>query len=542
MELLVDLFGFLSVLLRGAAFVARSMTLGGVAALWLMVPPDHPELVQRCRRWLGWSAGALVVILLVAVLMQGLVLAGTVDLPASEAFSAGFAQAGFGGAGVAVAVMLLAWRFAAPRGPLIICGLLLLLCAVASSHGASRLEHRLPLMLSSALHQLGAGVWIGGMPYFLLALASGRGGDVRQIGRRFSLMSMGSVAAILTAGLYMAVQYIDSIEALYGTAYGVMVSAKTVLTAGLLCLGAANFRLVERLRADPTTPILRLKRFAEVELGVGITVLFAAASLTSVPPAVDLTRDRVSLAEYVERLTPNLPRLVSPDHDKLAIPALQAKLDAEAAARSVAKAPTAFVPGAGKLPPRNAQDVAWSEYNHHVSGILVSSIGLLALLARSGRATWARHWPLLFLLLAGFLLFRSDPEAWPIGSIGFWDSLRDPEIVQHRVFAALLVGFTIFEWRVRTGRTASRAQALVFPLLCAFGGGLLLTHSHALANVKEQLIIEVTHFPLSLLGVAAGWARWLELRYEGQGARIAGWVWPLCLLGVGAVLLSYREA
>jgi putative copper resistance protein D len=271
-------------------------------------------------------------------------------------------------------------------------------------------------------------------------------------------------------------------------------------------------------------------------------VLFAAASLTSVPPAVDLTRDRVSLVEYAERLAPKPPRLVSPDHDKLAIPALQAKLDAETAARSATKAPEAFTPGAGRMPPRNAQDVAWSEYNHHISGILVLSIGVLALIARSGRAPWANHWPLLFLGLAVFLFFRSDPEAWPIGSIGFWDSLRDPEVVQHRIYALLLVGFTVFEWRVRTGRTGSMAQALVFPLLCALGGLLLLTHSHALANLKEQLIIEVTHFPLSLLGVAAGWARWLELRYEGTGARIAGWVWPLCLVGVGAVLLSYREA
>ena len=49
------------------------------------------------------------------------------------------------------------------------------------------------------------------------------------------------------------------------------------------------------------TSILRLKRFAEVELGIGLTVLFAAASLTSQPPGVDLTRDRASFAEVVDR-------------------------------------------------------------------------------------------------------------------------------------------------------------------------------------------------------------------------------------------------
>jgi len=46
---------------------------------------------------------------------------------------------------------------------------------------------------------------------------------------------------------------------------------------------------------------------------------------------------------------------------------------------------------------------------------------------RTGSAPWARHWPLLFLGLAVFLFLRSDPEVWPLGDIGFFTSLRDPE-------------------------------------------------------------------------------------------------------------------
>ena len=42
------------------------------------------------------------------------------------------------------------------------------------------------------------------------------------------------------------------------------------------------------------------------------------------------------------------------------------------------------------------------------------AVGLLALLNRAG-VRWARHWPLLFLGLAVFLFFRSDPETWPLG-------------------------------------------------------------------------------------------------------------------------------
>ena len=87
---------------------------------------------------------------------------------------------------------------------------------------------------------------------------------------------------------------------------------------------------------------------------------------------------------------------------------------------------------------------------------------------------------------------------------------------------------------------------LVFPLLCAGGGTLLLTHSHAIANVKDQLLIELTHTPLALAGIVAGWARWLELRLDPASNRIrsgfAGWVWPMCFILVGLMLLGYREA
>ncbi|MGC4051642.1 MAG: hypothetical protein QM757_20000 [Paludibaculum sp.] len=82
----------------------------------------------------------------------------------------------------------------------------------------------------------------------------------------------------------------------------------------------------------------------------------------------------------------------------------------------------------------------------------------------------------------------------------------------------------------------------MFPLMCAVGGALLLTHSHAIANVKEALLIELTHTPLAIAAVVAGWSRWLELRLDPPGNRFAGWVWPVCLVLIGLMLLSYREA
>ena len=71
----------------------------------------------------------------------------------------------------------------------------------------------------------------------------------------------------------------------------------------------------------------------------------------------------------------------------------------------------------------------------------------MALLNQAG-LRWARHWPLLFLGLALFLFLRSDPEVWPLGDIGFFESLRDVEVLQHSMFVVLIVVFAVFEWRV----------------------------------------------------------------------------------------------
>jgi copper resistance protein D len=82
---------------------------------------------------------------------------------------------------------------------------------------------------------------------------------------------------------------------------------------------------------------------------------------------------------------------------------------------------------------------------------------------------------------------------------------------------------------------------LLFPLLCALGGALLLTHSHALANVKDQLLIEVTHVPLALAAIAAAWSRWIQVRLDGPPSLIAGWIWPVALVVASLSLLFYRE-
>jgi len=550
MALLLDLFAYLSVIVHGLTIVAQSMALGGILFLVFLARPFAAELGEvgdqirrRTRQIAFWSMLALIIAEASTLALEGSILAGTVDLDVMGVLSAEFALYSLvkiAGA-VMLAVLLFGRRDGAPA-PLLLAGLAIVLAAATgTTHAAARLEDRVALMIVEALHQLGAAIWIGGIPCFVMALGRCHDGIAwRRVSKRFSQMSMAGVACILISGITMSYLYVGAWDGFYGTAYGVMVGAKITMFLALLALGGMNFLLVERLRADPATPVTRLKRFAEVEIGIGFTLFFAAASLTSSPPAVDLTTDRVSWAEVVERNIPVWPRLASPSHADLAIPALQEKLDTEAAQQAKQPLP-AFVEGAGYLPPRNAFDIAWSEYNHHWAGLFVLAIGFLALLNQGG-VRWARHWPLVFLGLAAFLFIRSDPEVWPLGDIGFFVSLYDVEVVQHRFFVLLVVIFGLFEWRVRAGGLGQSRATLVFPIVCAVGGAGLLTHQHAIANVKDQLLIELTHTPLALASIGAGWARWLELRLDPPGNRIAGWIWPVCFLLVGLLLLSYREA
>ena len=548
MGLLVDLFGYLEIILHGLVILAQSMALGGVLFLALLARPFAAELpggrviLRRTALIAGWSAAALVVCEGLTIALQTAVLTDTVGLSVWDVLQADFAQAGLVkcAAALLLAGCLVAWR-QVPVTLLLALGAVELAAATLSTHAAARMHDSGLLLGVEALHQLGAAIWVGGIPCFIMALALvNDGGSWRTIGARFSRMSMAGVACILASGIVMSLFYIGSWSALYGTAYGVMVVAKIAMFSVLLLLGLGNFLVIRRLRTNPATSVLRLKRFAEVEVGIGISIFFAAASLTSVPPGVDLTQDRVTWHEVVARNWPVWPRLHSPGYDQLALPELQAQLDSDAA-RQAQAAPPASIPGSGELPPRNAEDIAWSEYNHHWAGLFVLLIGALALVNQAG-ARWARHWPLALLGLAGFLLIRSDPEVWPMGYVPFFDAFRDVEVLQHRMFVLLITIFALFEWGVRTGRLRSPRAALVFPLLTAAGGALLLTHSHAIANVKDQLLIELTHTPLALAGIGAGWARWLELRLDGRAARVAGWVWPVCFLICGAVLMDYREA
>jgi copper resistance protein D len=536
LQLFIDIYGFLSVTLRGFLLAAQALTIGGLAFLLLPGPrPDFEALQRSARRLLFWSAAALCAGEALSAAALVAMLAGTLDLPLTDLLGADAARIDLVAAALALGVATLVRSTKGSLRAAAVLALTLVAVEVGSTHAASRLHQGTALYLAELAHLFGAGVWIGGIPYFLIALRQAAPDQRGAIVSRFSRISIFAVALLLCGGVAMAVDYVGDLSAFYGTSYGVMLGAKIALLLGLLLLGGMNYLSGRRLRRDPAAPTLRLRRFAEIEIGIGLTVMFCAASLTSLPPARDQPNDRASFAEVIERVAPRFPvRLESPDHASLST-SQPPSLDPSA--------PRAYAVGETASGPRNAADIAWSEYNHHWAGLFVLGMGLLALAERSRRlAPVARHWPLVFFGLAGFIFLRGDEEVWPLGHLGLIESLRDPEVAQHRFFTVLIILFGLFEWRVRLGRIKAAFAPYVFPMTTAVAAAFMLTHSHGLANPKEELLIEITHTPLALVGVTAGWARWLELRVDGPIRRIAGYVWPAAFAAAGLLLLFYREA
>ena len=540
MRQLVDLFEFLSVILRAGTLVFQSLLLGGVLfILWVSrnVPGDP---AQRQRMETGsWTL--LRISILGLIVIQGLylfvdssVLMASAEIGFGDVVGANFFISGSVVLGAAlVALIISVSRSKLSSWALIAPAIVVMAASLMTNHAASRLEGRPLLVALTATHEIATGFWIGGLPYLVLALFRDKDSSARfYVTERFSRLALISVILIVVSGLTMSVVYIGSWQAILGTAYGVMVLAKAVMLGVLVLLGGINFLMLRNMSRDQVMP--RLRRLIEAEVGIGITVILTAASLTSQPPAVDQPNDIVSFHQIVQRFRPTLPRLTY-SRVEAATPA------ARQSDESAAQQPIAYNADGELISARMVANSMESEANHHWMGVLVLGMGVLALLARTGKAPWAEYWPLLLIGIAVFIILQADSECWPMGWKSMGACFADPEVFQHRMAALVCIGFAIFELRVRKRQRDNDPMALVFPLMCAAGGAVLLTHQHAIANVKENLLVELTHVPMGVLAVFAGWARWLELRLPAENRKIPSWVWPVCFVLIGAGLLNYRE-
>jgi putative copper resistance protein D len=190
-----------------------------------------------------------------------------------------------------------------------------------------------------------------------------------------------------------------------------------------------------------------------------------------------------------------------------------------------------------------------SEFNHHLAGFFVLVGGLFMLAQGSLINRWspAKYiWPLTFLLSGLFVLVWSDTELWPFHDHRWLDSLQNnPEVLQHKTFAVLLLALGCIEWGRVTGRLKGVWARLVFPVLAIGGSILLLFHRHEAGmhgpdHMEVMARIQSEHMQYAVVGIGLGIAKALaEIKTRGQ--TVFATLWPVFMIGLGILLMFYTE-
>src|SRR5437879_3580556 len=252
MARLLQVFGFLSVLFRGATLTFQSLAVGGIVFLMFVVrraEEDSAALRHACLRWIRRSALALAAMQISYVLANSIILRQSADMPLHDVLGANFVLAGLIGIVAAFTVVVLTVpKRSTGYIDLLLPAAAIIASTVMTSHSMARLDYRAPLIAFTALHQGATACWLGGLPYLLIAIRQASSPEfARRLSARFSQLALVSVAVLASAGFMLSLAYVGSIRAVYGTSYGAMVATKVLLFGLLLFLGALNFQLVRQI-------------------------------------------------------------------------------------------------------------------------------------------------------------------------------------------------------------------------------------------------------------------------------------------------------
>src|SRR5215471_9482888 len=151
-------------------------------------------------------------------------------------------------------------------------------------------------LASDALHLVAAGAWLGALwPLAILLGRARRAGDpvsaaiAHQATRRFSVLGMISVAAILASGIVNTYEILGTLAFSLATDYNRLLLVKIGLFIVMLCVAAVNRqRLTPRLSSegDCRRAVRQLERNSRVEAGLGLLILAIVAVLGRIPPHV----------------------------------------------------------------------------------------------------------------------------------------------------------------------------------------------------------------------------------------------------------------
>ena len=190
-----------------------------------------------------------------------------------------------------------------------------------------------------------------------------------------------------------------------------------------------------------------------------------------------------------------------------------------------------------------------SEFNHHLAGLFVVLAGIFIL----SQGNLERRWPavkyalpMCFILSGVFVLVWSDTELWPFGHREWLEALRhNREVLQHKVFAVLLLGLGGTEWQRARGVLKAGWSGWVFPVLAIGGSLLVLFHEHEGGmhgpdHMAVMTRIQSQHLSFAVAGIGVGLLKGLaEVKTRIQA--VLSKAWPPLLIALGLLLMLYQE-
>ena len=146
-------------------------------------------------------------------------------------------------------------------------------------------------LVSDMVHLLAAGAWLGGLPAFALLLWQAHrraeatwSNFATQATRRFSVVGILSVSALLASGVINSWNLLSGPRDLVATDYGRLITLKIGLFAAMVAIAAVN-RLYLTPRLPEPAALRGLQRNGLAEVCLGLCVLLFVGILGTLPPA-----------------------------------------------------------------------------------------------------------------------------------------------------------------------------------------------------------------------------------------------------------------
>jgi copper transport protein len=135
------------------------------------------------------------------------------------------------------------------------------------------------------LHVAAVGVWIGGLPWLLLALRGPNGLERTAAVRRFSLIASIALGVVVLTGLSRAVAEVGAPANLIHTSFGRTLLVKLALFGALLALAALNHFILVPTLGGGAVGLQSFRRTVRGEVVLGVAILAVTGVLSGQAPA-----------------------------------------------------------------------------------------------------------------------------------------------------------------------------------------------------------------------------------------------------------------